>query len=739
MWRRRHVYSIAMTLTALAVFPAAFFQPRLLDDLRNFVFDSFQRADPRPFDLQAPVKIIGVDEESLKIFGQWPWPRTRLAELTEKLAALGASAIAFDFIFAEPDRTSFENMLVTIPNENLRRDVSRTLAKTPSNDQIFTRALGATPSILGETLSATGAIKAPEPKAGFVTAGDDPAPFLPYFPAIVAPMPPLAQSARGLGATNWLPDRDQVVRRALLFGAGPFGIVPSLAMEALRVAQGETTYVLRSSNASGETAFGRRTGMNAVKIGAFEIATGANGEVRPRYTAASPQRTLSAADVLQGRTKRDEVEGRIVFVGAKATGLGDIRATPLEPAVSGVDIHAQIVESLVSGSLLSRPDWAFGLEYLAAAVCFAGVAVLLLIAPPVASALVAAVFIALLFCGSFFLFEKRGLLLDPGFPSVSIIISYLVGASTLWRFEEAAKRHVHEAFGKFVAPAVVDRLAENPDRLVLGGETRELSVLFCDLRDFSGLSEGMSAQELTQFMNAYLTPMTDAILERAGTIDKYMGDAILAFWNAPLDVDEHPRKAVDAALAMRGELAVFNTARREKAQREGRAFREAAMGVGLALGPCSVGNMGSIRRFDYSILGDIVNLASRLDGATKTFRTDIIAADAVRDAVRDYAWLDLGDVVVMGRNTATRVAAIAGDKEFAQTLEFQRWRRKHEAICDAYRAKRFDEALDGAQQLAAEVAPQWRALYMVLKERFGSLRDRQLLKDWSPIWVLDSK
>jgi adenylate cyclase len=739
MWRRRNVYLIAMVTAALAVFPAAFFQPRLLDDLRNFIFDSFQRAEPRPYDPQAPVKIVGIDEESLKIYGQWPWPRTRLAELTDRLAALGASAIAFDFIFAEPDRTSFEFMATAIPSENLRRDVLRTLAKTPSNDQVFARALGASPSILGETLAANGATTAPERKGGFVTAGDDPAPFLPYFPAIAAPIALLAQAAPGLGATNWLPDRDQVVRRAMLFGVGPFGVVPSLAMEALRIAQGETTYILRSSNASGETAFGRHTGMNAVKIGAFEIATGPNGEVRPRYTAASPQRTISAAAVLKGSAQRDDIEGRIVFVGAKATGLGDIRATPLEPAVSGVDIHAQIVESLVSGSLLSRPDWAFGLEYLLAFVFFVFVAVILLYASPVASAFIAAVGVALLFGASFVLFEKRGLLLDPGFPSATIILSYLVGTSTLWRFEQTAKRHVHEAFGKFVAPAVVDRLAENPDRLVLGGETRELSVLFCDLRDFSGLSEGMSAQELTQFMNEYLTPMTDTILERAGTIDKYMGDAILAFWNAPLDVEDHPRKAVDSALTMRSELTAFNAARKERAQQEGRVFREAAMGVGLALGPCSVGNMGSIRRFDYSILGDIVNLASRLDGVTKMFRTDIVAAYEMCDATKDYAWLDLGDVVVIGRNATTRIATLVGDASFAQSPEFMEWKNKHDAVFDAYRSRRFTEAADGAARLAGEVSSRWSALYIGLRDRFAALRDKQLLNDWSPIWVLDSK
>ena len=358
MWRRRHVYLIAMTLAALAVFPAAFVQPRLLDDLRNFVFDSFQRAAPRPYDPQAPVKIVGIDEASLKAFGQWPWPRTRLAELTDRLTSMGASAIAFDFIFAEPDRTSLENMLASAPNESLRRDLSRTLAKMPSNDQIFARSIAASPVILGLTLAASGALKGPEPKAGFVIAGDDPAPFLPHFPAIVAPLPLLAQPARGLGATNWLPDRDQVVRRALLFGTCPFGLTPSLAMEALRVAQGETTYVLRSSNASGETAFGRATGVNAVKVGAFEIATGPNGEVRPRYTRPRPTRDISATDVLKGALTRDDIEGRIIFVGAKATGLGDVRATPLEPVVSGVDVHAQIVEFDRLGRVAARPDWA---------------------------------------------------------------------------------------------------------------------------------------------------------------------------------------------------------------------------------------------------------------------------------------------------------------------------------------------------------------------------------------------
>ena len=333
-----------------------------------------------------------------------------------------------------------------------------------------------------------------------------------------------------------------------------------------------------------------------------------------------PARDISAKDVLDGRVPRDEIEGRIVFVGALATGLGDVRATPLEPVVPGVDVHAQIVESIASGALLSRPDWAPGLEFVVAVAAFVADH-----GPALRRAAAR--------LGGVRAARRRGpfrrRLLSvrssaaccsiPPYPSLAIIGGYLFGAVTLWRAETSARRHVRQAFGKFVAPAVVDRLAEHPERLVLGGETRELTVLFSDLRNFSGISEGMSARELTQFMNEYLTPMTDAILEAEGTIDKYMGDAVLAFWNAPLDIDDHPRKAVQAALTMREALVSLNRRRAAGRASSGNDAQPAAMGLGLNLGPCSVGNMGSIRRFDYSILGDTVNLASRLEGASKGF------------------------------------------------------------------------------------------------------------------------
>jgi len=736
VWRRRGQI-VAFLAAALVCLPWGRVQPRLLDDVRNFVFDSYQRLSPRPYDPQTPARVVGIDEESLLLYGQWPWPRGRLAELTRKLKDLGAAAIAFDFVFAEKDRASLENIVSTITDARARKELERIMARQPGNDGLFAAALTDAPTVLGATLAQAGAD--PEWKAGFAFAGDDPTAFLPTFPAAARPLPELAAAAHGIGATNWLPDRDQIVRQTPLVLVIDGKLAPSLALEALRVAQAASTIVVRASNTSGETAFGARTGVNAVKVGDIEIAAGPDGAVRPRYAYMNAARDISAAAVLQDKVARAEIEGRIIFVGALATGLGDVRATPLEPSVPGVEVHAQVVESLAAGALLSRPDWAPGLEFIAAILAFAIIALLLLVAPPAASAATAVIGIVGLFVGSHHLFSREGLLLDPAYPSLTIAVTYLVGAFALWRQEQASKRHVREAFGRFVSPAVVERLSEHPERLTLGGEAREITILCSDLRGFSALSEGMTAREIGAFMNAYFTPMTDAILECEGTIDKYIGDAILAFWNAPLDVEEHAAKAVRAALRMRAELSVFNAARAAQAQAAGRAHMPVAVGLGLHVGECSVGNMGSIRRFDYSALGDPVNLASRLEGASKMFRTDIIVSGDVAARAIGAAWLDLGAVIVVGRAAPTRIFALAGDPETAASPAFTTWRDAHDAMMAQGAAGNFAAAAAAADTLATGVADDWRPLYHVLSQRFGALAEGGASAQEGAAWKLDSK
>lgn len=733
MPKRWRSYLVAMCVAALAVLPWGFTPSRSLDDLRNIVFDSFQRYAPRAYDPQTPVRVVGIDEASLKAYGQWPWPRDRLATLVERLNALGAAVIVFDMIFAEADRAGAKAFIDSLTDVRLRAEATRIMRETPDGDARFADAMAVAPTVLGVALSDAGDSQTPE-KAGFVTLGDEPSAFLVSFGGLVAPIPPLAIAAKGLGATNWTPDRDQVVRRVPLVMRAGDRLTPSLAIEALRVAQGAGSYVIRASNASGETAFGVQSGVNAIRVGAFDIATGPAAEVRPRYARADPARVLSALAIYEGKVPRAEIEGKIVFVGARAVGLGDLRATPLEPAIAGVDVHAQLVESLMSGALLYRPDWAIGLERVVAVLAFFLTMSLLFLAPAAVAALFGPALVVTFILGAFYLFDTYGLLIDAVFPGLVVIGGYLVGAVTLWRTENRARNQVRNAFGKFVAPAVVERLAENPELLVLGGETRELSVLFCDLRSFSRISEGLSASELTAFMNAYLTPMTDAILACDGTIDKYIGDAILAFWNAPLDIPRHHAKAVTAALTMRAELSTFNV------MRAFQGLAPVSFGVGLHAGPCSVGNMGSIRRFDYSILGDAVNLASRLEGASKAFGTDVLASGAIRDAVPDVAWLDLGWVAVVGRAAPVQIFALAGDEETAKQDLYVRWRTSHDEMMQLYYRRNFEGAARAAESLSRDCAAGWSRLYESCARRFSAFSEiEDSGAERPPVWMLSEK
>jgi len=718
-------------------------QPRGLDDLRNAVFDGLQRTEAGDFDPAAAVRVVAIDEASLAARGQWPWPRSLVAELTERLAAAGAAAIAFDVVFAEPDRSSLEHIVATLPDGPEKAALARIAATNPSNDARFAAALARSPAVLGLTFRTDPPRPGTMPrvlaaKAGFASAGDPPDAHLPLFADLSAPIDRLAKATPGLGATNWLPDHDQIVRRIPLVDRTRDVTMPSLALEALRVAQGAPSVLIRSTGAAGQTGFGRAGGINAVRVGDLTIATDANGAVRPRYRRTAPESWISVDRVLSGTIDPGEIDGRIVFVGTTAVGLGDIRATPLDASVPGVEMHAQVVEGILSGHLLVRPDWAAGAETFAALALVLVVGALLPSMPPFAAAGLGLALLAGLGFGSWAAF-RHDTLIDPSFPALALVATHLFGALAVWRSEQLTRRTIHTAFGKFLSPAVVDRLAENPERLVLGGETRELTVLFSDLRNFTGLSEGLDAAELTTFMNDYLTPMTDAVLETHGTVDKYIGDAMVAFWNAPLDDPDHTPHAVAAALTMRAALVDFAARRAEVDARAGRPSVDIRMGLGLARGPCSVGNMGSSRRFDYSILGDTANLASRLEGVSKFYGVDIVATDTVRDAAPDFAWLELDRVRVKGREAATTIFLPVGDTTFATDPAFTDWRDRHAAFRDHWQAGRFAEALAAVSDLADRVDPCWRAYYELFAARIEALIATPPGPDWSPIRRLDAK
>ncbi|OQW52335.1 CHASE2 domain-containing protein [Candidatus Raskinella chloraquaticus] len=713
--------------------------PHALAPLRDLVFDSYQRLSPRQWDADAPVRIIDIDDASLTRIGQWPWPRTRMAQLVDKLSAMGAAVVAFDIALAEGDRTSPDQILSLLPPSAARDAVARDIVDLPTNDAVFAAAIAGKPVVLGAIATASPLTITLPQKHGWVTAGDDPAQFVPRFASAVLPLPDFAAQASGIGMLNWLPDRDQTIRRVpVLLGVGG-KLALGLAAEALRVAQGVDTVIVKSSNASGETAFGAATGVNAVKIGQFVIDTGSSGDVRVRFSAHEPRRFVPAWQILADEIKPDEIEGRIFFIGSSAAGLLDQRTTPIDATIPGVEVHAQLVEHIIAGGQLSRPDWALGAEAALAILSCVIFMVFLPRTPAIILGLLGAGVVAVLVGGSWYLFHQGGILVDPVVPSASGGVIYLAGLSCLYWQEQAQKRQVRSAFERFVAPAVVERLAGDPSRLVLGGENRTLTLMFCDLRSFTTLSEGMSAQELTRFMNDYLTPMTDLVLDHNGTVDKYMGDAIMAFWNAPLDDDKHAINAGRTALLMIDRLAELNQRWQAQASAQGRHFPIARFGIGLNTGECCVGNLGSTRRFDYSAIGDEVNVASRLEGATKYLGVDLLAAETTHDLAPDLPWIEVDLVRLKGKVQATRLFTLMGSEEEAARGDFAAYRLAHHEVLDAYRERRFEAVIDKANAARALAPLRLAGLYDVYSKRATALLLAPPPADWDGSTTMDDK
>jgi adenylate cyclase len=330
-------------------------------------------------------------------------------------------------------------------------------------------------------------------------------------------------------------------------------------------------------------------------------------------------------------------------------------------------------------------------------------------------------------------------LIDPVFPSLSAGAVFLAGVLTLYGQKQSQERFVRQAFGRYVSPEVVRILAENPDKLTLGGENREVTLLFCDLRSFTTLSEGFDAHGLTSFLNEYLTPMTDIVMGHRGMVDKYMGDAIMAFWNAPVDDELHARNSAIAALAMRARLKKLNKRWQARAASENKEFPIVRFGIGLNTGICCVGNLGSLKRFDYSAIGDDVNVASRLEGATKYFGVDIAANGATRDEAPELAWLEVDQVQVKGKTVPIVVYTLLGDDTVAAGDAFKTLEATHAAMLTAFRERAFDKALNLAQDAASLAPTPILGLYAFYRARIGELLASPPGADWSPVLKLEEK
>jgi len=710
--------------------------PFVIQALRLIAFDTYQRLTPQHYDPDGPVRVVDIDEASLAKLGQWPWPRTVMRDLVNRLASLGAAAIAFDIQFAEADRTSLEQIVRRLPQEEAGR-LADMVVGVPTHDESFAAALKGAPSVLATALSPNG-VFAFKPKAGFAIAGDDPRPFIPNFRGSAGNLPLFEQAATGIGSINWIPDRDQVLRRVgLLYRVGDT-FVPTLFMEALRVAQGASTYVLKSSNASGETAFGQHSGLNHVRVGDFEIPTDADGAIWLKFRPTAPQTFISAADVLSGAVPQSEIEGRIVLIGSSAPGLLDLRATPLDAAVPGVEIIAQSIEHVVAGRFLTRPDYALALEQAVIVVFGVLIALVLAKVSAWAAGLVGLFAISSLLAGGWLSFAHLGLLLDPVYPALALLLLTAVATFYVYRQVEVQRGEVRRAFGRYVSPDVVNELIANPDKLELGGEIRDLTLLFCDVRNFTSISERLSATELTRFINDLLTPLSDVILRHRGTIDKYMGDAIMAFWNAPLAVPEHAAEACRSAIDMAKRMEALNAQWRQEAEAAGRPFQEVRIGIGINTGACCVGNLGSVQRFDYSAIGDEVNVASRFEGLAKVYGLTAIVGERTIKAAPEFPALELDLVRVKGRASPVPIYTFA-DLLTDDADSIARLQDAHTAFLRAYREGRWDEAEKAIRACRAFGVAGLTYYYAVFEKRIAAYRALPPPADWGGVFTAEEK
>lgn len=648
--------------------------PEPLKIAREATFDQYQRWAPRAFQ-QMPVRVIDIDEASLRQFGQWPWPRDRLAALVDALSQMGAAAIAFDVLFAEPDRLSPRNVI---------RDVvgidPALLRQLPDNDEQFAKSIAGKPVILGFGLSTHGSHR-PQVKAGFAFTGESPLAAPPHINAATPLRPQFETNATGIGHISLNPGKTSAVVRSvpLLLSDGE-QLYPSLALEALRVAQGASTYlVLGAPNAPGA--------ITSIKIGDFVVPTTAAGEL---WLYVSPDRTeryVSASEILtpgnHSAAVKAAIEGSIVFVGTSAAGLQDIRTTALGQNVPGVSLHAQIVEQILSGEFLSRPDWAEGLEIFSIALLGSLLVGLTIFVSP-AIALAAGLLLTLCaLVASWLAFSFAGLLFDPLAPVAAGTVTHF--AATAFRFlvTDRQRREIRRAFGQYLSPSLLHRIETTPDALRLGGDDRELTVMFVDVRNFTTMSERLSSTALIAFLNTLLDALSRHVIANEGTLDKFIGDSIMAFWNAPLDVSDHCVKATRAALAMRQTLVDLNA---KDAFGFG-AEHKVAIGVGIHTGLACVGNMGAETRFNYSAVGDAVNIAARIESTCKEVGCDILVSAETAKRLTGYALLDAGALALRGKSDRTQVWAVVGDKELAASPEFAELLAVHGRLVDALRSR----------------------------------------------------
>ena len=629
------------------------------------------------------IVVANIGEKALEKYGQYPFPRDIQAKIIDDLYQRNAGLVGTTILFLEPDR--FEQ------------------------DTVLQKSLTDKPVVLSQVLSGScSRNNAQTRRTGVAVVGDgEPTAFLPDYPCVLDNIPALQDAAAGVGITSSLPETDGVVRRVPLLGTSAGEYYPAFALELLRVAAGEPSYQAKVN----------QTGVEAVRVPSFEtIKTDEYGRI-----FINPNYKFQSLEV--GTETKMDLSQKIVILGVSAAGIQNPVATP-QGAQFPQQLQASIVQTLLDGVSISVPAWTPVLD--TSLLILITISILLISKVRYSFVFIAALLAAYIYT-PLYLFHTHQILFDVTFNILAILIIYLHIYTVKFVSEYLQKQQIKKQFGTYLSPDLVAQLQRNPDMLQLGGTEQELSIMFTDVRGFTTVSEhyGKDVQGLTKIMNRYMTAMTKAILENKGTLDKYIGDAQMAFWNAPVDNHQHAVYAVKTGLQMLDALEEFN----DEVTKEGiPAF---GMGLGINTDTVVVGNMGSDQRFDYTCLGDGVNLAARLEGQSKPYAVRVIIGPKTAEYVRDaYQVIELDLIAVKGKTEPARIFTVR--EKFDPAAE-----KIHNSFLEAYRSGEWSQAT----AMAAKVVPLWngelKGYYDAMLDRMNEAKSAP--KDWDGVYRATSK
>ncbi len=735
---------IALGLVVVLIFvghAARYYQIFLVNRFENIIYDARLRLTT-PNSLDPRLVIVDIDEKSLAAEGRWPWRRDRLALMLDQLFdRYKVGIVGFDVVFAERDESSGLRVLKQLGENQLRGNAQyqaalKEIGPQLEFDRVFAEKLKSRPVVLGYYFSDV----ASEDGKGRTT-GALPKPVLPAgtfkgknieftrWVGYGANLAEFQEAAASAGHFNPLPDEDGVTRRVPMLAEYEGAYYESLSIAVVRLRLGSPPAIPGFAE---EKFFTKNyPGLEWIDIGSVRIPTDVQVAALVPYRGRQGSfKYVSATDVLHGTAPIDDLRNKIILVGTTAPGLFDLRATPVASVYPGVEIHANLITGMLDGNIKQRPPYLLGAEVALLLLSGLALALLLPLVNPLRATMLTLVLLSAVLASNVLVWTEGNMALPLGSGLLMIAMLFALNMSYGFFVESRAKRQITGRFGQYVPPELVKEMSRDPESFSMEGESRELSVLFTDVRGFTTISEGLDPKQLSRLMNEFLTPLTRVIYKHRGTIDKYMGDCIMAFWGAPLGDPQHARSAVLAGLEMYRALEALQPHFKEM------GWPPIHIGVGVNSGRMSVGNMGSEIRLAYTVMGDAVNLASRLEGITKEYGVNMIVGENTRAEVSDMVFRELDLVKVKGKDEPVTIyepIGLAIEVDKAAQDELMLWRQ----ALKLYRARDWDMAelqLLNLQKLNAA-----SGLYKLFIGRIALFRSNPPEQGWDGSWKFETK